>query len=109
MTPRGVLPMVGTMRAGISSHACGWLALSMAVLARAEPPPSPSASIGLDTSAAELAPQGVLEASALAVGEQPPRRRRGRQWDNGPRAVPRARGAAHARAEALGIGGHYST
>ena len=32
-----------------------------------------------------------------------------RAWDNGPRAVPRARGAAFARAEALGIGGHYTT
>jgi murein DD-endopeptidase MepM/ murein hydrolase activator NlpD len=94
--------MVWTMRVRISSHACGWLALSMTMLARAEPPPAPSVS--------EPSPAHVtLDASALASSEQPPRRRRARQWDNGPRAVPRARGAAHARAASLGIGGHHST
>ena len=34
---------------------------------------------------------------------------RQRHWDNGPRAVPKARGTAQARAQALGIGGHFST
>jgi murein DD-endopeptidase MepM/ murein hydrolase activator NlpD len=47
--------------------------------------------------------------NALAALEQPRARPQRRRFSNGPRRVPKARGAAFARALSLGIGGHYPT
>lgn len=46
---------------------------------------------------------------AMIERARPARRRRPVRFSNGPRAVPRPRGAAHSRAQALGIGGHLAT
>lgn len=52
---------------------------------------------------------GAATGSDLLALNEGSGRRRQREWNNGPRAVPRARGRAFARAQALGIGGHFST
>jgi murein DD-endopeptidase MepM/ murein hydrolase activator NlpD len=52
-----------------------------------------------------------VASATLAMIERsgPARRRKQVHFDNGPRAVPRPRGAALIRAQALGIGGHFAT
>jgi murein DD-endopeptidase MepM/ murein hydrolase activator NlpD len=94
------------------------LLASFALVARAEgpTPPAPAADDGeaLDFGdlgeelGAAVGDDLVERALAMLDAHQPPRVRQ-RHWNNGPRAVPKARGTAQARAEALGIGGHLTT
>lgn len=89
---------------------------SFTLVARAEGPArplTPAAPVPDDDDA--HAPYGDLDDDlverALAMLDAHPQRPRVRRrhWDNGPRAVPKARGSAQARAQALGIGGHFTT
>jgi len=59
--------------------------------------------------AAAQAATDVSVADTVALLESRPETHRRRQFSDGPRLVPRARGAAFARAQALGIGGHLTT
>lgn len=68
-----------------------------------EGPPEPS-----EQAAQPLATE-TSGSDTLALLESRPETRRRRQFSDGPRLVPRARGAALARAQALGIGGHFTT
>ncbi len=98
------------------------LLASFALVARAEGPahpPTPPAPIVDDSEALDFGDLGddlgsavgddlVERALAMLDAHQPPHVRQ-RHWNNGPRAVPKARGTAQARAQALGIGGHLTT
>ena len=68
-----------------------------------EAPPAPV------PQATDEAATDVSGAATVALLENRPETRRRRQFSDGPRLVPRARGAAMARAQALGIGGHLTT
>jgi murein DD-endopeptidase MepM/ murein hydrolase activator NlpD len=81
---------------------------------RAEPPPSDDAA-QQDSQQAEahagLSPSVLDDALAMATPAQEPAPRHivYPRFSDGPRAVPRARGASLVRAQALGIGGHATT
>jgi murein DD-endopeptidase MepM/ murein hydrolase activator NlpD len=105
-----------------SSFLCLVLALAVsaahAELKDAPPAPEPSGADSQASVAAEAEPPAAaadaLEA-ALALADKPPAPELAARpvirhaFSDGPRAVPRARGASLARAEALGIGGHAVT
>jgi murein DD-endopeptidase MepM/ murein hydrolase activator NlpD len=89
-----------------------------AELKDAPPAPEPSGDDSRASAAAEAEPPAAggdaLEA-ALALSDKPPAPELAARpvirhsFSDGPRAVPRTRGASLARAQALGIGGHVAT
>lgn len=83
------------------------LAVSGAHAERADAPPAPS-----NASEGQNIPLEGALALATTTPEPPETRSRPvvpHQFSDGPRAVPRARGASLARAQALGIGNHTTT
>ena len=76
-----------------------------ALTARAErPAPAPASDDAAPPDALSTREERVLLAMIQAA--RPTRRSRPVRFSNGPRAVPRARGAALSRALSLGIGDH---
>jgi len=91
------------------SHLARLLGVALVAALAAPPARAEYGSVELPAPPGDGAALDADEALAMIESPRSARRRKPVRFSNGPRAVPRARGAAWTRAQSLGIGGHLAT